>query len=118
MFFCRKYSIYQAPVDDWAAILTLAHKWGFPEVKALCVRELEQLYMTDIDRVVLYHEQDVDRSLLLPQYAALCQREEPISLQEGLRLGLETSLVLAHYREPTVSLMVGRWLAMANLGWR
>ncbi|TFK74672.1 hypothetical protein BDN72DRAFT_759555 [Pluteus cervinus] len=99
VFYNPKFSIYTAPVDDWADILTLAHRWGFPEVKALCIRELEQLFMSDIDRIVLYQDHDVDRHLLLPQYAALCEREQPINLHEGLRLGLETTIMLARARE-------------------
>lgn len=95
----RKYSLYRAPPEDWTAILDLAHRWGFPEVKSLAVRELELLPLPDIDRIVTYHKYDVDRNLLLPQYSALCQRETPLTLQEGLRLGLETTITIARARE-------------------
>lgn len=91
--------MYFASVDDWSAILSLAHRWAFPEVKALAIRELEKLEMPDIDRVVVYHANDVDRNLLISRYAALCEREEPLTLPEGQRLGLETTLMLARARE-------------------
>ncbi|KAF8648515.1 hypothetical protein AX16_006221 [Volvariella volvacea WC 439] len=99
VFYNPKFSLYKAPPEDWTAILDLAHRWGFPEVKALAVRELELLLLADIDKIVIYHKYDVDRNLLLPQYVALCLREKPLDLHEGLRLGLETSIMIARARE-------------------
>jgi hypothetical protein len=95
----RKYSLYHASVEDWVAILTLAHRWGFPEVKALAVRELEKQSMPDIDRVVVYQDNDVDYNLLIGCYAALCERDEPITPAEGRRMGIETALTIAQLRE-------------------
>ncbi len=80
-------------------ILRLAHRWSFHEVKALAVRELEKLDSPDIDRIVAYHDCEVDRNLLIPRYAALCHREQPLELEEGQRLGLETTLMIARARE-------------------
>ena len=96
---CSKYSIYNASVEDWTVILRLAHKWSFHEVKDLAVRELERLDSPDIDRIVAYHDCEVDRNLLIPRYAALCHRERPLELEEGMRLGLETTLMIARARE-------------------
>lgn len=81
------------------AILTLAQRWSFPEVKSLAVRELEKQHMADIDRVVVYQDNDVDRNLLIPTYAALCERDDPLTTAEGRRLGFETALTIAHLRE-------------------
>jgi hypothetical protein len=99
VFYNPKFSIYNASVDEWATILRLAHRWTFHEVKDLAVRELQKLDSPTIDRIVLYHACEVDRNLLLPQYAALCQREQPLELDEGKRLGLETTLMIATARE-------------------
>lgn len=55
--------------------------------------------MPDIDRVVVYQENDVDRNLLIPVYAALCERDAPITPAEGRRLGIETALTIAQLRE-------------------
>jgi len=99
VFYNPKYSIYNATWDDWVAILGLAHKWDFPVVKELCVRELELLDALPVERVHIYHAHELDRNLLIPRYAELCSREEPISLEEGMKLGLETSLMIARARE-------------------
>jgi len=68
-------------------------------VKALAVRELQKKTFSDIDRIVVYQANEVDRNLLVPYYARLCAREAPINLAEGLKLGMETTLVIASARE-------------------
>ncbi|KAH6885467.1 hypothetical protein BKA70DRAFT_1124016 [Coprinopsis sp. MPI-PUGE-AT-0042] len=102
VFYNPHFSLYPAPASTWTSILALAHKWGFSEVKDFCVRELEQKTIEelgDIDRIVVYHANEVDRNLLIPVYAALCAREQPLTLPEGLKLGMETTLVIASARE-------------------
>ncbi|KAF8959962.1 hypothetical protein BDZ97DRAFT_1367307 [Flammula alnicola] len=99
VFYNPKYSLYEAPVEDWEVILALANRWSFDEVKSLAIRELEKKEMPDVQRIKLYHENNVDRNFLIPGYAALCEREEPLSLSEGMDLGMETTLMIARGRE-------------------
>ncbi|PPQ64181.1 hypothetical protein CVT24_008555 [Panaeolus cyanescens] len=99
VFYNPKYSLYEADLPVWEDILVLAHKWLFPEVKNLAVREIEKKQMLDVARIKLYQDNRVDRSLLIRLYAALTEREEPINLQEGIDLGLETVLKIAAARE-------------------
>jgi hypothetical protein len=95
----RKYSIYEADVEEWSSILKLAHKWDFVEVKAFALRELEQLEMPALDKIILYHNHNIDRNLLQAAYAALTVREEPITIEEGYQLGMETAIRLTQARE-------------------
>lgn len=60
---------------------------------------MEKLKISDIDRIVVYHRYDVDKTLLIPRYAALCMREETLTLPEGLSLGMATTLMIARARE-------------------
>ncbi|KAE9403827.1 hypothetical protein BT96DRAFT_814260, partial [Gymnopus androsaceus JB14] len=69
VFYNPKYSLYKAKVEHWVAIMALAHQWGFHEVMKLSTREIEKLEMPDIDRIVAYHNFDIDRSLLIHRYA-------------------------------------------------
>lgn len=103
VFYNPKYSIYEAPAEDWQAILGLAHRWGFREVHALSVRELEKLELPHIDRIVTYQQYEVNRQLLIPSYAALTEREEPLTLEEGVLIGIETAITIARAREFTRS---------------
>ncbi|KAJ3507331.1 hypothetical protein NMY22_g16962 [Coprinellus aureogranulatus] len=99
VFYNPRYSLYDAKVDDWSIILSLSHRWGFAEVKALAVRELEKKEFCSIDRIVFYQANDVDRNLLIPHFAKICARENPLTLDEGMKLGMETTLVIASARE-------------------
>lgn len=95
----RKYSIYDATVDDWSAILKLAFDWRFSEVKKFCVRELEKFEIAPLHKIELYQAYELDKKLLIPSYVAMCMRPEPLSIKEGRQLGLETALLLATARE-------------------
>jgi len=73
--------------------------WGFPEVENLCVRELENLSLPPVERIRIYQQFKLDKMLLLEPFAQLAIRTEPLSVEEGQSLGLETSLRIAAARE-------------------
>jgi hypothetical protein len=95
----RKYSLYDATIEEWTSILKLAHQWDFIEVKALAIRELENLRIPALQKIVIYQTYGVDRKYLQAAFTALAVRDEPISVEEGRELGLETALQLARARE-------------------
>lgn len=100
VFYNPKHSIYdEATVDEWKSILDLSHRWIFPEVKQLAIRELEKKDLPPVERIELYHRNFVDRSFLVRDYLSLCQRADPLTLKEGRELGLETTLTIARTRE-------------------
>ncbi|KAK0454520.1 hypothetical protein EV421DRAFT_421036 [Armillaria borealis] len=99
IFYNPKYSLYDASVDEWHTILRIASVWGFPEVKALAVRELEGKPMSLVDRIVLYQAYNVDPEILIPLYAKLCSRDEPLNKVESQKLGVETVVLVFHARE-------------------
>ncbi len=79
---------------NWVQILTLAQMWGFTEVENLCVRELEDLTLLPAERIRIYQQFKLDRMLLLEPFAQLTIRAEPLSIEEGQSLGLETCLLI------------------------
>jgi len=99
VFYNPIYSIYDAPTDDWAAILGLAHHWQFSQVKALAVREMEKQIIPPLNKITIYHRYDVNRELLFQSYMDLCLREEPLTYGEAEDLGLETWLMISTARE-------------------
>lgn len=94
VFYNPLYSLYDTKTSDWEIILGLSVLWGFPEVKNLAVRELEKKEMPDSKRIKLYHANKVDRNILIPRYAALCEREAHLTLEEGEDIGMETVLYI------------------------
>jgi len=97
--FRSKYSIYNATPEQWSWILDLAQKWGFKDVQQLCIRELEKLDLSPVDRIHIYQKHGLDDALLLDSYETLTTRDEPIGMEEGIKLGLRTSLQIAQARE-------------------
>jgi hypothetical protein len=68
-------------------------------VKELAIRELQSLSIAPLEKIVLYQKYAVNRDLLQPAFIALTIRDEPITIEEGRDLGLETALQLAEARE-------------------
>lgn len=68
-------------------------------MKKLVIRELEKFDLPDVDKIALYHEYNIDRSLLVSCYIGLCEREQPLTHEEGECLGLETVLTIFRARE-------------------
>ncbi|KAI0827713.1 hypothetical protein BC628DRAFT_1418325 [Trametes gibbosa] len=99
VFYNPKYTLYDAALDDWIVILKLASSWRFEEVKQLCTRELEKFDLPPVQKIELYQTYDLERDLLVPSLQALCARQEPLTLEEGRAIGLETTLLLAAARE-------------------
>jgi hypothetical protein len=80
-------------------ILELANNWQFVQVKKLAARQLEKEQFDPIRKIELYHRYNLDRTLLIPSYAALCSRHEIPSIVECNILGMETVLMLFTARE-------------------
>ena len=95
----RKYSIYDASIEEWTSILKLAHLWDFIEVKELAVRGLEGLQIPALQKIALYQTYGVDRNLLQAAFMALTVRDEPLEFEEAKELGLETFVQIALARE-------------------
>jgi hypothetical protein len=79
--------------------LKLAHQWNFIEVKALAIRELENLRIPPLPKIVLYQKYSIDRNLLKHSLTALTLRDEPLTVEEGREIGLEIAMELAKARE-------------------
>jgi hypothetical protein len=93
------YSLYDREVEDWADILRLAYQWQFAQVYALSVRELEKKVIDHVPKISLYQRYGVDDRYLIPAFAAVCSRPEPLTDDEGEALGLRTALLIARARE-------------------
>jgi hypothetical protein len=96
----RRYSIYEASVEEWKVILKLADLWEFKQVKELAVRELHKKpELKLVDRLALYQHYKVDSRHLIPLYGLLCSRDSPLTLPESKILGLDTTVLIATMRE-------------------
>jgi hypothetical protein len=100
VFYNPKYSVYDAPLETWLSILKLANRWTFDNVKELSVRELEKIDTIEaVEKISIYHDNNISRLYLIPSYIAVCKRDKPLSFTEGMKLGMETVLRVAEARE-------------------
>ncbi|KAJ3559851.1 hypothetical protein NP233_g11160 [Leucocoprinus birnbaumii] len=100
VFYNRNYGDFsKAKGGDWIAILRLAGKWDFHEIKELAVEHLKKHTMELSHRVRLYEENQVDGKHLFPLYVQLSSREEVFGLEEARVLGIETFVLVQQARE-------------------
>ncbi|KZS87765.1 hypothetical protein SISNIDRAFT_419059 [Sistotremastrum niveocremeum HHB9708] len=86
-------------LSQWTSILGLSHLWEFRGVFQLALREIEPLASDPVDRILIARRYDVCHDWLLPAYTSLCERSDPITLDEARLLGLDVLARLAQARE-------------------
>ena len=91
--------MYTTTKEKWVEILDLAQKWSFKEVQQLCIREMQKLPIEPVDKIHIYQAFHLDRALLAESFAKLTIRPQPLNLEEGNKLGIETTLQIAQARE-------------------
>ena len=72
-------------VDEWISILRISHRWEFSSIHALALRNLKPV-ASPVDKIVCARTLGAEE-WLVGAYTALCTRVEPLTLDEGLRLG-------------------------------
>ncbi|KAI5983064.1 hypothetical protein EDD15DRAFT_2179700, partial [Pisolithus albus] len=104
---CRQYGenkgLALSLTNEWTSVLKLSTMWEFTTLREAAISWLDtsdaSLYRSDpLEKIVLANRYDI-KEWLLPSLLALAQRPDPISIEEGRRLGLETALKLASVRE-------------------
>ena len=84
--------------------------WGFETLRGLAISTLSGLFsqpsfssdLDPVERACLARDYHVDE-WLLPALNALAQREEPLTVEEGMRLGWELAMQVASVRESFVA---------------
>jgi hypothetical protein len=84
-------------VEDWTGILNLAANWNFTSIKALAIKNLSSI-ASPIDKIVLGRMHDV-KEWLGDAYEAVCLRDDPLTLDDGVRLGMEDVIKISATRQ-------------------
>jgi hypothetical protein len=83
--------------EELCSIFLLADKWDFARIRAWSLSRLEAV-ATDVDKIVFGKQYGIDR-WLLDAFYGVCVRREPITDEEGERLGLSEVLRIYRARE-------------------
>jgi len=86
--------------EEWTSVLELSTMWQFKDIRARAIKTLESLTlsMDPVDKIIIARKFDVSPWLVTSLHA-LVEREEPLDLSEGNRLGMEWVLKVAEIRE-------------------
>ncbi|PCH35747.1 hypothetical protein WOLCODRAFT_107779 [Wolfiporia cocos MD-104 SS10] len=85
--------------EEWLSVVRFAADWGFLQLHEIALERV-QAVATPVDRIVLAREHNM-RGLLRADAARweLVSRNEPLTLAEGNRLGMEEAILIATMRE-------------------
>ncbi|KAF8589487.1 hypothetical protein K439DRAFT_1523220 [Ramaria rubella] len=89
---------HSATLPEWISILQLASLWLFDDIRCLAIRELATFEIEPVQKVAIALQNDVPE-WLHPSYMALCERPNPLTVEEARRLGVEVVALLACARE-------------------
>jgi hypothetical protein len=88
------------PLLFWTLLLSIATRFEMVHVRSRAITEIDIFnpWIDPVDQVVLAVRHNVPK--WLPQaYTAICQRADPIEIEDARKLGLETTVLLAKSRE-------------------
>jgi hypothetical protein len=97
---CRSYTDYTTSEEKWSSIISLAHMWQFETMGHAAFKAY--LAIPDIrpaDKIAMRQKYDFPREDLLNVFVEICTRREPLSVEEGQKIGSETLALIAQTRE-------------------
>lgn len=85
-------------IEEWSSVLHLASQWDFSSLRQLAIDNLAILIMSPIDRIVIGQAYHIPE-WLVPAYTELCMRDDPLTLDEGKKLGMEDVITIGQLRQ-------------------
>ncbi|KAG8769871.1 hypothetical protein FRC12_004680 [Ceratobasidium sp. 428] len=112
VLYATRFSTYQ-PTPEASLIIPafrLANKWNFEDLRNYLL-PLAEKELNNIDKIVFAREFGI-KEWLAPAHTELCQRTEPLTTDEAVKLGVHSLLLISRMREefrpPTAT--PGTWL--------
>jgi len=84
-------------VDEWTSILDLSARWAFKSIQSLAIERLT-LLASPVDKLILGRKFHITK-WLRDAYRDVCEREQTLTLEEGLRLGISEVIKISHARQ-------------------
>ncbi|KAJ6497452.1 hypothetical protein C8R45DRAFT_127696 [Mycena sanguinolenta] len=82
--------------EEWTSVLSLASRWEFNSLRELAMQHLFVI-TSAVERIALGRRYDIP-GWLVPAYAEVCERKEPLTLPEAVLLGLEDTVCIGQVR--------------------
>ena len=81
---------------EWSSILDLSTRWGFTSIRELAIRCIKP--PNPLTRIVLARKHGVEQ-WILPALLELCQRPEPLSIEEARLMDFEDVVLVGSVRQ-------------------
>lgn len=90
----------QPSLDSWTSLLSISSRFDMGHIRERAIKEIANFQpgIDPVEQAVLAVKFSV-HSWLPIAYAALCQRQDPIEVEEARKLGVDTMALLAKARE-------------------
>ncbi|KZP06378.1 hypothetical protein FIBSPDRAFT_709812, partial [Athelia psychrophila] len=82
---------------QWTSVLHLAAKWGFESIQLLAIDKLTATAIP-VDKIVLGRRYGIS-DWLPGSYEAVCTRADPLTVEEGMKLGVEDIIKISAARQ-------------------
>ncbi|KZP04645.1 hypothetical protein FIBSPDRAFT_878285 [Athelia psychrophila] len=87
----------QKTTAQWTSVLHLAAKWGFESIQLLAIDNLAATAIP-VDKIVLGRRYGIS-DWLPGAYEAVCTRADPLTVEEGMKLGVEDIVRISAARQ-------------------
>ncbi|KAA1470543.1 hypothetical protein DENSPDRAFT_744118, partial [Dentipellis sp. KUC8613] len=84
-------------IEAWASVLRLSTEWSFSSIRTLAIERLLPI-ASPVDKVVLGRTYGI-HAWLQPGFVALCNRPQPPTVDEAIRLGVRDTILITTVRE-------------------
>jgi len=93
----------QLSLDDWVSLLSFATRFVCEKIRRRAIRQIDNsdAQLDPVEKVVLAVKHTIPQ-WLLPAYQELCERQDSLTLEEGMKLGMPTVIKLMRAREMLV----------------
>ncbi|KZP05987.1 hypothetical protein FIBSPDRAFT_966826 [Athelia psychrophila] len=87
----------QKTTVQWTSVLHLAAKWGFENIQLLAIDKLTATAIP-VDKIILGRRYGIS-DWLPGAYEAVCTRADPLTVEEGMKLGVEDTVKISAARQ-------------------
>jgi hypothetical protein len=95
---CRDYCKHECETaEEWTSVLLVADQGGMQNIRKLAINKLAEC-AGPVDKITLGHRYNI-KEWLGPAYLALAMRKEPLTGEEGRKIGVEALVRIAALKD-------------------
>ncbi|KAF8829498.1 hypothetical protein HHX47_DHR3001174 [Lentinula edodes] len=84
-------------VEEWISVLNVTSALGMEDIRTLAMKRILK-DASPVDRIMLASYYDIDSQILVAAFEELCMRSQPLTEEEGKKVGVEGLIKLARMK--------------------